>query len=228
MDALEPTFIPLPSPSTTATPAPEDPSSGVRSTDPDTGATAPDDPDPTTPSASSATPTRTSVPIAEPGGSGRLDDSAGDVTGLTSPGWADLRSAELARANSGFTLTHEANEAFPEQGHGTNTMNIATFVDIDGDGDIDYEIWANLSPEGWGTSYFDEREGTARYAADDSVDVEVVDGDVVLRFPASHLAQAPSFRWSIASEYGPYEAIGTDAMARDYLPDDRSGRPFPD
>lgn len=173
-------------------------------------------------------PTRTSVPIAEPGGSGRLDDSAGDVTGLTSPGWADLRSAELARANSGFTLTHEANEAFPEQGDGTNTMNIATFVDIDGDGDIDYEIWANLSPEGWGTSYFDEREGTARYAADDSVDVEVVDGDVVLRFPASHLAQAPSFRWSIASEYGPYEAIGTDAMARDYLPDDRSGRPFPD
>lgn len=225
-DALEPSFSPLPStaiedtadPTAVSTrgPTPTAPAEN-RTSEPE----APDEPSP-----AEASPDR-SIPRDPAPAIAQLDDPAGDVTGVGSPDWADLWGARLVRDGTTFTLTHVLVGSAPDQGDGQNTMNIATFFDIDGDGTIDYEIWANLSPDGWGTSYFDEREGTARYAADDDVDVEVVDGDVQLRFPTSHLADTPSFRWSIASEYGPYQAIGTDAMARDYLPDDRSGRPFP-
>lgn len=227
VDALEPTFAPLPSPSAPLDVRSEEPTADVSSAVPGRDGPPSDDPGRTAPGTPPATPTEASTPSVPPDASGRLDDPAGDVTGLSPPDWADLRSAEIVRQGTTFTLTHTADGAFPEQGDGTNTMNIATFFDVDGDGNVDYEVWANLSPEGWGTSYFDEREGTARYAADDDVDVEVVESAVQLRFPTTHLAEAPSFRWSIASEYGPYEAIGTDAMARDYLPDDRSGQPFP-
>lgn len=229
-DVLAPSFSPLPANKVTGQEEP-DPATGDGPSPVEGSPPAPDDPapvprDPPAPPTSGASASSPSSPTRP--GVARLDDPPGDVTGLDPPDWADLRRARLVGDDSTFILTHTADDAFPDQGDGTDTMNIATFFDVDGDGAIDYEIWVNLSPEGWGTSYFDEREGTARYAAEDDVDVEVVDGDVVLRFPASHLAQAPSFRWSIASEYGPYEAIGTDAMARDYLPDDRSGRPFPD
>lgn len=228
-DALEPSFSPLPSATTESEDTP-DPTAASTATGPTPTAPAenptsepeaPEEPSPVEASPERSTPGDPAPIMA------RLDDPAGDVTGVGSPDWADLRGARLIRDGTTFTLTHVLVGSAPRQGDGQNTMNIATFFDIDGDGTIDYEIWANLSPNGWGTSYFDEREGTARYAADDDVDVEVVDGDVQLRFPTSHLADAPSFRWSIASEYGPYQAIGTDAMARDYLPDDRSGRPFP-
>lgn len=227
-DALEPSLAPLATDAngrregpgtTTGTPASQDPTSTPGDPGPQSG-------DRTAPGPTGTPGTRAPATPSEVG-TARLRDPVGDVTGFGSPDWADLRGARLVGNGPTFTLTHVLAGPAPREGDGQETMNIATFFDVDGDGNIDYEIWANLSPEGWGTSYFDERQGTARYAADDDVDVEVVDTSVQLRFPVSHLGEAPSFRWSIASEYGPYEAIGTDAMARDYLPDDRSGRPFP-
>lgn len=162
--------------------------------------------------------------------SSRLPDDAGDGTAVppsSPPDHADLVGSELRRDGGTFTLTHALRGGAPGEGDGEHTMNIATFVEVAGDRSVDYEIWANLSPNGWGTAYFDRVRGKAIYAADDGVAVSVTDEGLRLTFPASHLGGAERFRWSVASEWGRYEAIGTDAAARDYAPDDRTGWPFP-
>lgn len=76
--------------------------------------------------------------------------------------------------------------------------------------------------------WFQTEPKRARYGADDEVAVTVEDGAVVLTFPSTYVGDATALRWSIASEWGPYAAIGTRAMARDYAPDDRSGATWPE
>jgi hypothetical protein len=157
-------------------------------------------------------------------------DARGDATPAladAAPGWADLVGAELRTVPAGFELRVSAAEAFPSQAPQDRTMNVAAFADVDGDGTIDYEVWANLAAEGWGGAWYDNRAGTARFTDESGVEVVAEAGSLVLRFPAGHLGGTTSFRWSVASEWGRYEAIGTVAAARDDLPDGDAPTPFP-
>lgn len=107
-------------------------------------------------------------------------------------------------------------------------MNLASFYDVDGDGEIDYEIWANLASGGWGASYFDNDRGTGAFQEESFVTVHTEADEVVLRFALLHLDRSSRFRWSLASEWGSYEAIGSTSMVRDYAPDGGSAAMFPD
>lgn len=106
-------------------------------------------------------------------------------------------------------------------------MNIATFFDVNGDGSIDFEVWANLASGGWGSSYFDNMNRKAFVQEKSGVAVAVEGADVVLRFPLSHLVFAERFRWALASEWGRYEVLGTVAMARDDAPENDAAARFP-
>lgn len=98
-------------------------------------------------------------------------------------------------------------------------MNVASFFDVDGDGVIDYEIWANLADTGWSPAYFDNTGAGGKFGQGSGVEVEVAGGELVMRFPLSHLANSRGFRWSLASEWGRYEVISSPAAARDDAPD---------
>ncbi|MGH9085037.1 MAG: hypothetical protein ACRDYW_06255, partial [Acidimicrobiales bacterium] len=159
-----------------------------------------------------------------------VSDPRGDVTPAladAAPGWADLTGADLRTTADGFELRVSLGEAAPSVAPEGRTMNVAAFADVDGDGGIDYEVWANLAAEGWGGAWYDNRAGTARFVDESGVAVTVEGGALVLRFPASHLGGATRFRWSVASEWGRYEAIGTVAAARDDAPDGDAPAGFP-
>jgi hypothetical protein len=145
-----------------------------------------------------------------------------------SPDWADLQTVTIERDGNAMTLavglTGGAPDAAPDAQH---TMNIATFFDVDGDGFLDYEIWANLNDSGWGTAYYDNVDGQALFADQDGIEIAVVAGEVVMTFDASLLGGAERFRFAASSEYGRYETIGTELMARDDAPDDDQPARFP-
>ena len=157
-------------------------------------------------------------------------DPRGDVTPAladSAPAWADLTGADLRSTAGAYELRVALGGAAPSQAPEGRTMNVALFADTDGDGGIDYEVWANLGPEGWGGSWYDNRAGTVRFVDDSGVTVTTEGAALVRRFPASHLGSASSFRWSVASEWGRYEAIGTIAAARDDAPDGDAPTGFP-
>lgn len=227
----QPTFAPLsPTPSTTpsddvsASPAPVVPSPS-RSGAPGTSAPTP------APTASevsrepTATPTATPRPVR-----GVLFDGTGDMEGLQAgqaPDHADLRELTLHMGAEEGRITLAFAAPAPEAADGDQILNVATYHDVSGDGNVDYEIWASLTSEGWGTSWYDLRAGTARFAAEDEVDVEVVDGVVVLTFPPSHLDDARSGRWLASSEWGTALTMSSGTSATDDAPDDRSGAAWP-
>lgn len=184
--------------STTATTAPAD--------TPTTGATV------TTPAAQSS-PTES-----------RITDPVGDATrnlAAGNPKWADLAGGRLVRRPDGYELQIMLGAAAPGSVSTDDpTMDISSYYDVDGDGRIDYEIGAILADDGWSTSWYDGRKahftgtGVTATAA----------GDVLtLRFPLDHLGGAATFRWSLASQYGTYEQLGTPVAARDDAPDDDDG-----
>lgn len=223
---LEPQFAPatpLPSASATTSPATE------RGVTPTSSVTATDRPtrDETPTTAPTSSPTSAAAPFT---GSATVTDDPSDRTATVepSPDWADLETVTVERDGDRMQLTigltGGAPDAAPDDQH---TMNIATFFDVDGDGHLDYEIWANVSTSGWGTSYFDNVEGRALFADEDGIDIEVVDGTVVMTFDASKIASAERFRFATSSEYGRYETIGTELMARDDAPDDDQPAHFP-
>jgi hypothetical protein len=145
------------------------------------------------------------------------------------PAWADLVGASLTRTAGGFELRIRSRGGAPAtSGDDDHTMNVASFYDVDGDGSIDYEIWLNVASGGWGASYFDDTGGGhGGYQERSGVTVAPEGTDLVARFPLTHLAGATHFRWSLASEWGRYEVIGTDAAARDDLPDGDQPATFP-
>jgi len=162
--------------------------------------------------------------------SASVADLAGDATpAVGAPAWADLVGGRLTRSADGFELrvALDGGSAPASSGADDRTMNVASFYDVDGDGSIDYEVWANLASGGWGGSWFDNRAGTARFADDSGVAIHVEGAEVVLRFPLSHLGGAERFRWSVASEWGPVSALGTELTARDDMPDDDAPAAFP-
>jgi hypothetical protein len=167
---------------------------------------------------------------AAPAESVSFDDPVGDATRGTGisqpPSWTDLAGGELERQGNAYRLTIRLGGTAPETQSGSNTMNIASFYDTDGDGRIDYEIWVNLGPDGWGPVWYDDQDHAA--PGEDSNVTVVVDGDELrLLFPDVMLDAPDRLRFSIASEYGPLTSIGTDLARRDDAPDDDRAVSFP-
>mgnify|MGYP000498179064 CR=1 FL=1 len=216
-----PTFAP--SPTTTG-------SAGSSGTPPPTGtgSTPSSSPANPGPGGSGGTPTSSSSGDAA---ASTVSDPVGDLTPSPAdrpPAWADLRGATLRRAGSQMELAIDLGGAAPARGPDPDhTMNIASFYDLDGDGAIDAEVWVTLADDGWGGAYFDDRARTSAYAAKSQVQARVEEGRLVVRFPVGHLRDATVFRWSLASEWGRYEVIGTDLAARDDAPDDDGAVGFP-
>lgn len=174
-----------------------------------------------------ATPT-TSTPSTE--ASASITDPAGDVTAGAeeAPAWADLVGAVLTLRPSFYELRVRLGTTAPTtSGSSDHTLNVATFVDVDGDGQVDYELWANLADGGWDGSWFDDRTGAAAFSDDAAMDVLVEAGDLVVRFPPAYVGSADAFRWSLASEYGRYAALGTTRTSRDDAPDEDAAVAFP-
>lgn len=146
-----------------------------------------------------------------------LTDPAGDVRStLGAPSYVDVVGADLVRADGRFTLKVALNGAPPGALSGGKTMNLASFVDVDGDGRIDYEMWGNLADSGWSGSY--RHPDGAKFGRTSGVDVHASGRAVVISFPASHVGGADSFRWSVAAEYGSYEQVASGTTATDYAP----------
>jgi hypothetical protein len=187
----------------------------------------------TAPNGASATTVAGSPPPAAAGVStAALTDRIGDLTPSPldpPPSWADLAGATLNRRPDGFELrVRLGGPAAPTTTDEDHTMNVASFYDLDGNGRVDFEVWANLAAGGWGASYFDNTtKGKNRYGDASGVAIAVEGTEVVLRFPLASLRSAASFRWAVASEWGRYEVLGTAAMARDDVPDFDGAAPFP-
>ncbi len=152
----------------------------------------------------------------------RVDDPDDDAVGGVDPdppAWTDLAGVELVRQGNAYALRVQlAGGEAPKASDGQSTMNIASFYDVDGDGSVDYEVWANLGPDGWGGSWFDD-QGHGSFGEDSNVSIEI-DGDAVaILFPDVMLGQAERFRFSVASEYGELSALGSGFTRRDDVPD---------
>jgi hypothetical protein len=201
---------------------------GAPATDPSVTPEAPD-PSPAATSSPTTAPTEVMPPTPRRGSS-TVTEARNDRTRTVepSPDWADLAEATLLREDDRFTRTVGFGAPAPTtSGSGDHTMNVASFYDVDGDGYIDFEVWANLADGGWDTAYWDNTGDGSAFSDDDEVDVAVTDGRLVLTFPATLVADAWQLRWAVASEYGRYEVLGTSLTARDDLPDDDRPAPFP-
>lgn len=200
---------------------------GAAATSPPTE--APEDPVATTagdaPSGTPAPPTG-----ARGAASVSFDDPVGDATrGVGTdepPPWTDLAGGSLERDGNAYRLRVRLGGDAPQTAPGRETMNIASFYDVDGDGAVDYEIWVNLGRSGWGPVWYDD-EGNAAPGDDSNVTV-VVDGDEVrLLFPDVMLGTPDRLRFSIASEYGELSTIGSASARRDDAPDNDAAVSFP-
>ena len=159
-----------------------------------------------------------------------FDDPVGDATLGTgvgnAPTWSDLAGGSLERQGNAYRLTIRLGGPAPERAPGSETMNIASFYDVDGDGDVDFEIWVNLASEGWGPTWYDD-EGHAAPGEDSNVTVQVEGDEIELLFPDVMLDAPARLRFSTASEYGPLATIGTDLARRDDAPDGDRAVSFP-
>lgn len=160
-----------------------------------------------------------------------LVDPVGDVDEpvlVDAPDYADLASASIEVGDGAVTLSVSFSGRTPERSDDDHTMNVASFYDVDGNGSIDFEVWANLSSSGWGTSWFDNRDGRALFGADDEAEASVTPDALTLHFPHEYLGDAGSFRWALAAEWGTYEALATNQMTSDRAPDEGRPADFPD
>lgn len=147
-----------------------------------------------------------------------LTDPAGDVQGgLTkAPDHVDVVSATLTRGTDQFTLQVSFAGAVPAS-DADKTENVASFFDLDGDGQIDYEVWATLADNGWTGSY--RYPSGARFGEDSQVTARPDGRALVVTFPLSHLERASAFRWSAGAEWGSYEQLASGTTAKDNAPD---------
>jgi hypothetical protein len=159
-----------------------------------------------------------------------FDDPVGDATagvGLGAPSpWTDLAGGSLERQGNAFRLIVRLGGAPPARSDGRTTMNIASYFDVDGDGAVDFEIWANLGPNGWAPVWYDD-EGHAAAGDRSNVTIKVTGTEVRLLFPDVMIDAPARLRFSLASEYGSLAALGTDAARRDDAPDGDRAVAFP-
>jgi hypothetical protein len=180
--------------------------------------------------AAGAPPTTTSAPSSVPARdaerpvTARIQDRLGDATRSlldTPPAWADLAGATLTRSGDQFELRVQlGGGAAPERTDSDHTMNVASFYDVDGDGTVDFEVWANVADSGWSGSWFDDTHRTAKYGDDAGVTWTPEGDAIVMRFDAAHVGNARTFRWSVASEWGRYETLSGPTSSKDDAPDD--------
>ena len=176
----------------------------------------------TTPSAAGGGPSRQVVSFDDPVGDavGGLDDDP--------PAWADIAGARLVRNDDAYGLSVRlGGGTVPQRAPDGRTLNVATFFDVDGDGVVDFEIWANLGTEGWGVAYYDNTDGTGGFGDESNVTVMVRDQSLELVFPDVLLDQAERFRFSLASEYGNLDVLGSAYAHRDDAPDGGRAVAFP-
>ena len=154
-------------------------------------------------------------------GSVRVDDPAGDLSRSVegAPDAADIVAVELSRSGDAVEVRTTFAGAVPTRQSGGKGMNVASFYDVDGNGVVDYEVWASLADDGWGTGHLDRREERATFGPSTGIAVSVQGRTLVTTFPADRIGGAKRFRWSAASEWGSYEAMAASTSARDYAPD---------
>ena len=167
----------------------------------------------TTSAAPAAIPTATARTL-----SASVTDPSGDVKGsLTEPpAHVDLTGATLTREGA-FELRVSFAAAVPSRDDGSHIVNVASFFDIDGDGQVDYEVWASLADDGWSGSY--RTPSGARFGSDSGVTARPAGNDLVLTFPLAHLKRSSTFRWSVGAEWGTYEQVAAGVTAHDTAPD---------
>lgn len=193
------------------------------------GSSPPDDEGPATPDGSgdeadAGDDATTGTAAEEPATvTSQVTDPAGDTTAPllgSAPDAADLIAGNVERTGSGqVTVTIELAEA-PEPPDEGTTMNVASFHDLTGDGEIDLELWLNHSEQGWFPSWRDNRAGEAAYGDESGLTLEVEGARLVLTVPAERVGDVTSWRWSLGLEWGRYEWLGTDAAAHDLAPDE--------
>lgn len=159
-------------------------------------------------------------PAAEPDSAVRVGDPTGDMTRGVEPGpaSADIVAVELSRAQGTIEVRTTFAGAVATRTSGNKGMNVASFYDVDGNGIIDYEVWASLADNGWGTGHLDRREERASFGPSSRITVSVEGRTLVTTFPVDRVGGAESFRWSAASEWGSYESMAASTSARDYAP----------
>lgn len=166
----------------------------------------------------------TGTPTPAPVESASVTDGTGDASGVGTPSYVDLTGATVTRDGDRFRVRVDVAAPLPARQSDDRTMNVGCFVDTDGDGQVDYELWADLSDSGWGTSY--RYPDGARYGGSSGVTVTVSGATLTLGFPASHVGGASSFRWATGAEYGTLEQVGSGTTAQDLAPD-RGAVDFP-
>lgn len=241
--SLAPTFEPEgPAPDDTAAPDPgrdQPPTADPADTEPDPArsATAPPhtaapDPEPSAPSRdrgdvdpsdadSEGDPGASPAPTPPPATDSTTTDPAGDTRPPAlgdAPDYADLVGGRVVTTAEGFTVTFEL-AATPRSQEGA-TLNVASFHDLDGDGAVDLEVWANHGEDGWFPSWRDNREGRAAFGERSGVTVTAEGALVTLAVPAARLGGATRWRWASGLEWGRYEWLGTSAAATDTAPND--------
>ncbi len=151
----------------------------------------------------------------------RISDPAGDLSSSVegAPASADIVAVQLTRKGKEIEVRTTFAGAVPARQSGSKGMNVASFYDVDGNGMIDYEVWASLADSGWGTGHLDDRENQATFGPATGIEVAVEGNTLVTRFPMDRIGGAESFRWSAASEWGSYESMAASTSARDYAPD---------
>jgi hypothetical protein len=152
----------------------------------------------------------------------RVSDPAGDLSRSLegTPASADIVAVTLRRSGSTVEVRTRFAAAVPTRQSGGKGMNVASFYDVDDNGIVDYEVWASLADDGWGTGHLDRREERASFGPSTGIEVRVEGDTLVTTFPLDRIGGADVFRWSAASEWGSFESMAASTSARDYAPDD--------
>lgn len=168
-------------------------------------------------------------PASQPSGEARpeapatlraaVTDRTGDVSGglTAAPPYADITAASLTRTGNGYELAMSFAGAVPARQGDDRILNVASFYDLDGDGTVDYEVWATLADNGWSGSY--RTPSGARFGANSGVTARPQGQELVVSFPLGHLQGASQLRWAVGAEWGSVEQIASGTTSRDTAPD---------
>jgi hypothetical protein len=173
-------------------------------------------PPPDEPSSTATTP----PPATTPPTTSAVTDPAGDTSPPAlgrAPTFADLVAGEVHSTAAEVVVTFEF--AAPPQDERDTTLNVASFHDLTGDGQVDLEVWANHSEDGWYPSWRDNREGRAAFGPDSGVVARADGARLTLTVPAARFGGTTRWRWALGLEWGRYEWLGTAAAAHDAAPD---------